>query len=132
MADRNFLSAFIKEDIYLIDRSGSKPAKQSLDAEKYLIVTPGPLSDTDREFLYKIFAAVQVPPQQLFIADEKLSPEDFKAAFYFGIEPNHASVYYRKQLVQQKPQIMAHPLSEIARDNGRKRKLWAVLKELFG
>jgi len=50
--DHTFLNHFITEDIYLIDQDTA-------------IVTPLPLADQDKEFLYKIFMAVDVPPDML-------------------------------------------------------------------
>jgi hypothetical protein len=131
MADRNFLSAFIKEDIYLIGKAASVPAESPSKSETYLVVTPSPLSDPDRDFLYKIFAAVQIPQKMLFLSTEKLSAKDYKAAFYFGTEPQDGSGFYQEKLVEQKPVIMAHQLSEIAADREKKKKLWTVLKRLF-
>lgn len=131
MADRNFLSAFIKEDIYLIGKTPPVTAGAPSKGEKYLVVTPSPLSNHDREFLYKIFEAVQIPQEMLFISAEKLSVKDYKAAFYFGIEPVDQSGYYQKRLVEKTPLIMAHQLSEISADREKKKKLWEVLKTMF-
>lgn len=130
MSERNFLSEFIQEEIYLIEQDQSSSKSQS-STQKYLVITPKHLPETDLEFLHKIFKAIKVTPDQLEVSAEEPVDESFLAIFYFGkIPEDWAGNYYQKDPAVDTPTIVAHTLSEIATDNGKKRKLWSVLQEL--
>ena len=125
MSDSNFLSEFIKEDIYLV---GQAPVTK----KQYLIVTPNALSTTETAFLHKIFKAVDVTPEKLIIAHQDSELENYHAIFYFGAEPSNITfTHYGKYIEQDKPVVVAHSLSEIAADNSKKRKLWTALQDCF-
>ncbi len=133
MSKRNFLSTFINEEIYLVDQM----QEQSISAkspviEKCLCVVPGTLSAADTRFLHKVFAAVDIDPQMLEVAERPESSGPVRAIFYFGVSPQDQTYdYYQYHQVEGKPVINAHSLAEIAGDNDLKRKLWSALKACF-
>lgn len=131
MTDRKFISAFIREDIYLIEPR-EKPGGSSIPIAKYLIITPAPLSDDDLNFLYKVFAAVNISAEMLSISQDDTGFEDYKAVFYFGAEPAHRSIKYYEKIQTEPPTVVVgHSLADIASDQTKKKALWSVLKDLF-
>ena len=132
MAELNFLSEFIKEEIYLVDRVDKNSSTKQTEIEQYLIVTADSLSDIDRAFLDKIFQAVNIAPEQLKLSQNDSNSKDYLGTFYFGTAPTGETLTpYQMHTVQGKPVIVAHSLSEIAADNKKKRKLWSVLQACF-
>ena len=129
--DQNFLSHFIREDIYLVKSDDQLP-KPKEEKKKHLILTPDPLSESEEHFLQKIFAAVNIEPEHLELS--QLSPEriGFSSVFYFGTEPKNSDLeYYTTDTEDGLTIVRAHRLSEIADDDSKKRQLWSVLKSLF-
>jgi hypothetical protein len=130
--DYSFLNHFITENIYLIDQDTASQVESSA-SEANLIVTTLPLSDEDKEFIYKIFSAVDVFPDMLdFGGPETEFKDGHSKVFYFGTKPPMESVDFYKELAMKNcTAIVAHSLSEIAEDTAKKRELWSVLKTCF-
>jgi DNA polymerase III psi subunit len=132
MGNRNFLSEFIKEEIYLVDQKPKAAAGKKEKIEQYLIITPGTISEEDTLFLHKIFDAINVAPEQLKLSSDDPESRKYLATFYFGTTPTNKSISpYEKHTINQKPVILADSLSEIAADHTKKRKLWSVLQAHF-
>ena len=131
MKDSSFLNHFITENIYLIDQDTASQVESSA-SEANLIVTTLPLSDKDKEFIYKIFAAVDVFPDMLdFGGPETKFKDGHSKLFFFGTKPIETTDFYREINFQDRKVVMAHSLSEIAEDTTKKRELWSVLKTCF-
>ena len=132
MGNRNFLSEFIKEEIYLVDQKPKAAAGKREKIEQYLIITPGVISEEDTVFLYKIFDAINITPEQLKLSSVDSESGNYLATFYFGTTPNDKSISpYKKHTINQKPVILVDSLSEIAANHTKKRKLWSVLQAHF-
>ncbi len=132
MKDHTFLNHFITEDIYLIDRDTASHVEPSASVG-HLIVTPLPLADQDKQFLYKIFIAVDVPPDMLDLGGPETEFKDgHSKVFFFGTKPTtEITDFYREMNFQDRKVVIAHSLSEIAEDTTKKRELWSVLKTCF-
>lgn len=130
--DHTFLNHFITEDIYLIDRDTASHVEPSASV-RYLIVTHLPLSDQDKQFLYKIFMAVNVSPDMLDLGGPETEFKDgHSKVFFFGTKPTtEITDFYREMNFQDRKVVIAHSLSEIAEDTAKKRELWSVLKTCF-
>ncbi len=133
MKDYSFLNHFISEHIYLIDPDNSSLVDPPA-SELYLVATPLPLPEKDKEFLYKIFAAVNVSPDLLaFQGTDPAFKDAYTKVFFFGTKPAAIETVelYKVVTFQNRQVIIAHSLSEIAEDNAKKRRLWSVLKTCF-
>ena len=132
MKDYSYLNHFITENIYLIDQDTTSQMESSA-AEANLIVTTLPLSDKDKEFIYKIFAAVDVFPDMLdFGGPETEFRDGHTKVFFFGTKPTSGTTdFYREMNFQDRKVVIAHSLSAIAEDTAKKRELWSVLKTCF-
>jgi len=130
--DHTFLNHFITEDIYLIDQDTASHVEPSASVG-HLIVTPLPLADQDKEFLYKIFMAVDVPPDMLDLGGPETEFKDgHSKVFFFGTKPiTEITDFYKEIKLHDRTIVIAHSLSEIAKDNAKKRELWSVLKTCF-
>jgi len=130
--DHTFLNHFITEDIYLIDQDTASHVEPSASVG-HLIVTPLPLADQDKEFLYKIFTAVDVSPDMLDLGGPETKFKDgHSKVFFFGTKPTtEITDFYREMNFQDRKVVIAHSLSEIAEDTTKKRELWSVLKTCF-
>ncbi|GJM29507.1 MAG: hypothetical protein DHS20C17_21420 [Cyclobacteriaceae bacterium] len=140
MEDAGFLSLFISEQIYLVDQKPrlieSKLDESKLDesntSDKHLIVTPSNLTEPDREFLFKIFASVNVNSEDLELTNEERDLQQYSSAFFFGIKPAKQPLkLYQKSLVDGCPVVFADNLQDIAVDQQKKKKLWEALKSCF-
>ncbi len=126
------MNHFITEDIYLINHHVKSEEVRDVEV-KYLILTSIPLADEDKEFLFKIFAAVNVSPVMLDLGgpESKLN-DSHSGIFFFGIKPTTTQVeFYKEFNFQDRMAIMAHSLSEIANESANKRDLWSVLQTCF-
>ena len=126
-----FLGHFITEEIYLVD---SKPSKNDeIDVDKKILIVSEPLTEEEEKFLEKIFAAIDIVPDQLKILNsENPLSHKYSLVFYFGIQPSVSyKAFYEINKVKDSMVIVAHSLSEIAHDDSRKRELWNVLKSCF-
>ncbi len=131
MKDPNFLSHFIKEDIYLV-KSELPSVDRKNDIQKHLILTAAPLSESEEHFLYKIFAAVNIEPDLLAISQSNEAAEGYETVFSFGVDPLIGDLpYYTAQTKDNLTMVKSHNLSEISNDDSKKRQLWSVLKSLF-
>lgn len=129
--DYTFLGHFISEEIYLVDSNPSKDVEKRINKE--ILIVSAPLLEEEEKFLQKIFAAVEISPDQLSIVhSEKPISQQHSLAFYFGIQPTiENKELYKKHRVNDSDIVLAHRLSEIAHDESRKRELWTVLKACF-
>ena len=126
-----FLGRFITEEIYLVDSELSKNDENKVD--KKILIVSEPLSKEEETFLQKIFAAIDIVPDQLKIVNSENSlSQKHSLVFYFGIQPSVSyKTFYEINKVKDSMVIVAHSLSEIAHDDSRKRELWNVLKSCF-
>jgi len=129
--DHAFLNHFITEDIYLIDGNTTSHVEPSTSV-RYLMVTPLPLSDQDKEFLYKIFMAVNVSPEMLDLGGPDTEFKDgHSKVFFFGTKTETTEFYKEIDKQGGGTIVNAHSLSEISQDTTKKRALWSVLKTCF-
>lgn len=128
--EANFLSKFITEDIYLINQ---KRARTDVPSDtKHLIITPHPLAGSDKKFLMKVFAAVNLDKDLIELAAQDKDYQKYASVFYFGVNPSdHQVEPYQKTIVGGCPMVIADSLAEIAADHDKKKKLWTVLKSFF-
>ena len=126
-----FLGHFITEEIYLVDSEPSKSDES--DVDKKILIISEPLSAEEKTFLQKIFAAIDIVPDQLKIVNSENSlGHKHSLVLYFGIQPSVSyKAFYEINKVKDSMVIVAHSLSEIAHDDSRKRELWDVLKSCF-
>lgn len=133
MEHPGFLKYFINEEIYLLNDQYAQPEQAKVEDNQYLVVVPvTPLSEADQEFLYKIFAAVNVAPEILKISKDHYNLEDHPLAFFFGTRHEHNPVnLYEATAEDSCTLVQAHSLAELAEDSDKKRLLWNVLKSCF-
>lgn len=126
MSYENFLTNFIDEPVYLIQENKRPPVEPGP-----VIIVESQLTDRERQFLHKIFAAVSVPPDSLQIQNRSQNIHaGAPQVFFFGTAPQD-ELYYQIHQAEGQALIYCHELSEIAADQEKKRQLWGVLQRLY-
>ena len=132
MNHRNFIRYFLNEEIYLVDSMDPADADAPATKDIILVVVPASLSEEDESFLFKVFASVNIAPDELAVSTENYVFSNHSMAFFFGtelLEFNPGN--YQPEVFDDCTVIKAHSLEEIAGDDNKKRALWQVLKSSF-
>lgn len=132
MEQRNFLSHFINEKIFLIDDQEGSSEESSVAEDRILIVTPEQPSEEDQALLNKIFASIGIPVERLNLTEGNYDLNQYSMAFLFGMDHDAMELpLYEKNHLGNSVVVRAHSLGDIGSDNLKKRKLWGLLKTLF-
>ncbi len=142
MKGADFINLFIQEEIYLIDGELSpeknpghtmeRKTSTSTVSKKLLVVTPKPLTKAEDDFLFKVFAAVNLERQDIQLSTEAASFNNFETAFFFGAMPQgYSPGLYQKIEIDHCTVVVVDSLQDIAQDQEKKIALWTLLKECF-
>ncbi|MES2387320.1 MAG: hypothetical protein V4543_04925 [Bacteroidota bacterium] len=121
------------------------PAKLNYSGEylkKVLVITPGLLTESDTEFLYKILAAVKLAPADIALASLSDNAGISAEAMVFNLKPASLLTFGLAALPMVKAKyvpfefgnantLQADGVDLISGDQALKRKLWEALKTIF-
>lgn len=152
-SDYSFLQFLIEEPVYRIQEkneqkntaapitpapsiNSSESVKVNKSASKKILIGASIMSDSSRDFLYKILAAVKVNPDDAIIQVcsnySELNHQEANKVILFGLNlPSENIPLYTPSKFQSQEVLIAEDLLQIEMDVNKKKSLWQALQKIF-